>query len=156
MLNANQLSELIISPALSDLLMYSKDAVELLLFTCAVESNGGSFIKQINGPALGIYQMEPKTYADIWDNYINNKNSILMKLIHNFECNRIPSEDRLIYDLRYATAITRIHYERVNSPLPKAGDIDAIYEYYKKYYNTSLGKADYEKCISAYNKFKAD
>ena len=155
MLKANQLAELIIKPALLDLIMYSKEAVELLLFTCAVESEGGTYLHQVNGPALGIYQMEPNTYADIWTNYINKKNDILMRLTHNFECGRMPSEDRLIYDLRYATAMARIHYERVYVPLPKADDIDGIWKYYKEYYNTANGKSHYEQSIEAYRRFKA-
>ena len=69
----NQLRELIITPALSKLQLYSKDAEELLIFTCAVESDGGTYLKQIKGPALGIYQMEPRTYNDIWQNYMRNR-----------------------------------------------------------------------------------
>lgn len=155
MFNANQLAELIIKPALIDLIMYSKEAVELLLFTCAVESDGGTYVKQLSGPALGIYQMEPNTYADIWTNYINKKNDILMRLTHSFDVNVMPSEDRMIYDLRFATAMTRIHYERVYVPLPKADDTDGLWKYYKQYYNTPNGKADYQRCIEAYRRFKA-
>lgn len=61
MINTNQLREYVIIPALSKLNAYSKDAEELLIFTCAVETNGGEYLKQIQGPALGIYQCEPTT-----------------------------------------------------------------------------------------------
>jgi hypothetical protein len=153
MLNSDQLVSLVIKPALTDLVMYSDEAVELLLFTCANESNGGSYLKQIGGPALGIYQMEPETYNDIWQNYIMKNSSILLKLIHGFGINVMPSEDRLIYDLRFATAMTRIHYERVKSPLPQSFNLNGLWQYYKTYYNTSSGKADYHDAMNKYQLF---
>ena len=153
MLNANQLSNLIIKPALRDLNLFTEEATTLLLFTCAVESNGGSYVAQENGPALGIYQMEPNTYADIWQNFIMNKSDIKLQLVHNFEAFRMPSEERLIYDLRFATAMARIHYARVKEPIPNPADIGQIYRYYKTYYNTTLGAATLEKCLALYNAF---
>lgn len=153
MLDWRQLKELVIEPALQDIGMLSDEATYLLLFTCAVESNGGTYLKQIKGPALGIYQMEPATYNDIWHNYIVFKQQLSLMLGHNFNAFRIPSEDRLIYDLRFASAMARIHYVRVKEALPGATNVEAIYDYYKKYYNTGLGKADKEKCLMAYKAF---
>lgn len=152
MFNVHQLRELIIKPALENLVMLSDDAVELLVFTCAVESGGGTYLKQLNGPALGIYQMEPETYNDLWYNYIQKKPSILLKLVTNFECNRVPDEYRLIYDLRYATAMTRIHYARIPEALPKKENLNGLWLYYKRYYN-SLGKAQEDQTIQKYLSF---
>ena len=153
MFKADQLRELIIKPALSDLLLLSDDAIELLMFTCAVESYGGTYLKQRNGPALGIYQMEPVTYNDIWQNYLKSKSSLLMMLLSNFEVHSMPHEDRLIYDLRFATAMARLHYARVIQPIPPANDIDAIWNYYKDHYNTSLGSAHKDSAIKDYYNF---
>ncbi len=153
MMNVDQLRRLIIAPALADLVLLSDDAVELLVFTCANESNGGEYIHQINGPALGIYQMEPATYNDIWQNYIIGNNSLSLQLLHNFDAPRMPDEGRMIYDLRFATAMARIHYCRVVEELPKRYDVDGMWKYYKKYYNTGLGKADYQEAIAKYDEF---
>lgn len=155
MMDSEQLKSLVIKPAIADLLLYSDEAVALLLFTCANESLGGSFIKQVSGPALGIYQMEPKTYNDIWQNYINNRNDLKLQMLHCFDAPRMPSEDRLIYDLRFATAMARIHYARVPDALPRVTDIDGLWNYYKKFYNTSLGKASYHQALFNYEKFTA-
>ena len=155
MLIASQLRDLIIKPALLDLIMFSEEALELLMFTCAVESNGGTYIKQLNGPALGIFQMEPATYNDIWQNYLIYKSDILLRLLHSFSAHRMPEEDRLMYDLRFATAMTRIHYFRVNAALPAVGDIDGIWDYYKTHYNTALGAADKTGAIERYKAFIA-
>lgn len=153
MLKADQLRDLIIVPALTDLVMHSKEAVDLLIFTAAVESDGGTYLKQIGGPALGIYQMELANYNDIWQNFIVYKQSIGLLMGHHFNAFRMPEEDRLIYDLRFATAMCRIHYARVQSPLPQEGDLEAIWDYYKKYYNTSQGAADKEGALARYKAF---
>ncbi len=153
MLNVTQLRELIINPALNDLQLYSPHAAELLIFTCAVESDGGTYLHQKRGQALGIYQMEPRTYNDIWMNFILKKSSISTILYHNFDVGRMPSEDRLIYDLRFATAMCRLHYARFAEALPNFKDIDGIWEYYKKYYNTPKGAAEYHEAINKYHRF---
>jgi hypothetical protein len=153
MMDAEQLKTLVIMPTLRDLVLYSDEAIQLLLFTCANESLGGSFLKQVSGPALGIYQMEPETYNDIWQNYINFKSDLRLKFTHAFDIYRMPPEDRLIYDLRFATAMTRIHYDRIPEPLPKLNDLDGMWTYYKKYYNSTLGKADYHQTIANYQRF---
>lgn len=155
MFNVQQLRELIIKPALEDLIMLSDDAVELLVFTCIIESGCGTFLKQKNGSALGIYQMEPATYYDIWENYIAYKSNLLMRLVMNFQVQRTPDEYRLIYDLRFATAMARIHYFRVSEPLPSKVNLAALWHYYKTYYNTSLGKSDQERSICAYESILA-
>lgn len=153
MIDNKQLRELIIKPALSKLQMYNTDAEELLVFTCATESLGGKYLQQVNGPALGIYQMEPDTYTDIWENYIKNRGALLNMLTLNFDVARIPLPERMVYDLRFATAMARLHYARVKEPLPSAKDVDAIWKYYKKYYNTPLGKAEQESAVKHYQKF---
>jgi hypothetical protein len=153
MLNINQFRELIVKSSLNDLLMYSEDAEELMVFTCATESLGGTYLAQIDGPALGIYQMEPMTYNDIWQTYINKDPSLNLKMIMHFQCNKMPSEEWLIYDLRFATAMTRLFYARINEPLPSAKDENAIWEYYKKYYNTSKGAAVKDISIQRYHDF---
>ncbi len=154
MFYVEQFKELVVRPALHDLGMYSDDAVALLVFTCAAESNGGTYLKQIRGPALGIYQMEPETHNDIWQNYIIRSNKTLLTvMINNFGCGRQPDEERLIYDLRYATALARIHYARIPTRLPNAEDTAGIWRYYKQHYNTMDGKADPKRAMTAYQAF---
>ena len=153
MLDNRQFRDCIIKPVLSELQLYSKEAEELLVFTCAVESEGGTFLKQNKGPALGIYQCEPNTHNDIWRNYIFNHSHLLSILGMNFGVHNVPIAEKLISDLRYATAIARIHYLRVSPAIPSTGNIEQIYDYYKKYYNTVAGKSTKEKSIAAYNRF---
>lgn len=153
MLNIVQFRNVIIKPAMVDLMMYSHDAEELLVFTCATESDGGTFIHQINGPALGIYQMEPVTHNDIWHNYIKHNPKLMMLLSTNFNIADIPSEERLVYDLRYATAMARIFYARIHETLPDKNNVMAIWAYYKKYYNTAKGAAKENEAYKKYGSF---
>lgn len=152
MFNYQQFADLILKPTLTDLLMYSDKAMHLMAFTLANESDGGTFLRQIHGPALGIYQMEPKTYTDIWENFIAKKPNIALIMTHQFQAPVMQSEDRLIYDLRYATAMTRLFYYRLYVPLPEIDDMQ-IWKYYKTYYNTSAGKASEIPAINKYHKF---
>jgi len=156
MINTQQLREYIIKPSLSKLNAYSKDAEELMVFTCATESNGGEYLKQIKGGALGIYQCEVSTYTDMWRNYIFNKYRLSTVLSLNFGTNGIPLPNRLVYDLSYATAMCRIHYLRVKEALPSGADPEAMYAYYKEHYNTPLGKATKKKSIDAYKRITQD
>lgn len=153
MLNCEQFRSHIINPVLSKLQVYSKNAEELLVFTCAAESDGGTYLAQIEGPAVGIYQMEPRTYTDIWVNYIQYNLRLSTMLGIHFNCARIPEPERLMYDLNFATAMARLHYMRVKEALPDACDKNALWEYYKKYYNTEKGNATKEKAITAYERF---
>lgn len=153
MLDCSQFRSLIIEPVLSKLKVYSKSAEELLVFTCAAESLGGTLLQQVKGPALGIFQMEPNTYTDIWVNYIRNRNQMATLMAIHFNCSKIPEVERLIYDLHFATAMARIHYLRMPGKLPEAGNIEGIWEYYKKYYNTEKGKAKKEDSIKKYEQF---
>lgn len=153
MIHSEQLRELIIRPTLTNINLNSKNAEELLVFTAACESLGGYYLKQVNGPALGLYQMEPATHYDIWNNFLRYNQKILDVIIMNIGVSRMPLAERMIYDLQYATIMARIHYRRVKEPLPDANNVEAMWEYYKQYYNTHLGKATKDASIKKYEKY---
>lgn len=153
MFDCSQFRSVIIEPVLSKLKIYSKGAEEILVFTCAAESLGGHYLHQVKGPALGIYQMEPNTYTDIWSNYIRSRNQLATLMAIHFGCSKIPEVERLMYDLHYATAMTRIHYLRMPGNLPDHKDVDGMWDYYKKYYNTEKGKAKKEDSVKKYQEF---
>ena len=153
MIDCSQFRSLIVEPVLSKLKLYSKAAEEILVFTCAVESLGGYYLSDIKGTALGIYQMQPDTYTDIWSNYIRSRNQLATLMAIHFSCNKIPEPERMIYDLHFATAMARIHYLRMPGNIPETGDVNDLWDYYKKYYNTDKGKAKKEDSIKKYQDF---
>lgn len=142
-IEVEQLIEYIIRPALRSMLpneLMSQDAVSLLTGTAAKESIVGKYVHQINGPALGIYQIEPNTHKDLWNNYIHFRRDLYQVLFDLYP--RLEEglyDDLLIYDHRYSTIMARLIYYRVPEALPKDGDVIAQAKYWKKYYNTHLG-----------------
>ena len=142
------LRDLVIIPTLKSLDMYSPAAVNLLMGTAMQESNC-EYLKQLGGgPALGIYQMEPATHEDLWDNYIT---------LHRNIWDRIPDEPyykidtEMIWNIKYATLMARIHYWRVAEALPDKDDVEGLANYWKKYWNTLSGKGKPSQFYLHYN-----
>jgi hypothetical protein len=151
--NKEQFRELI-EDVLHEAGLYSPAAVELLMLTCAVESNFGTYIKQVRGPALGVFQMEPNTHDDIWDNYLRYRKSISYFIRHDLVVD--PAiEDDLRRNIAYAIIMTRVHYLRVSEPLPEADDVEGLANYWKRHYNTMLGRGTVEKAITKYEEYCA-
>ena len=139
----------VIRPTLEHLQLSSQAAENLLLGTAAQESQMGYYLHQLNGPALGIYQIEPATHQDVWQNYIDYRAPLSKKLL----ALGAMRESSLVTNLSYATAIARIIYLRVNAPLPEADDIAGLAQYYKTHYNTVKGKATVEEFIANYQRY---
>lgn len=151
-MESKQLLEEVIEPTLIFLDMDSPAARKLLLGTAAQESHMGRWIKQIKGPALGIYQMEPATHDDIWDNYLAYRPSLVAKL-EQLLCPGFSKVEQLKWNLAYATAMARIHYRRVPEPLPEGVDPEPLGMYWKEYYNTFEGKGTLSEFNHNYERF---
>jgi len=137
----------------SDLIKYDDERdVELLMLTAATESHLGHYIHQVNGIALGIFQMEPNTEKDIWENYLryNRDLSAYIKEYINEDWN---FGEELEWNLAYQILMARVHYLRVKEAIPPKNDTVGLAKYYKKYYNTYLGKSTTEKATEKYNKY---
>ena len=83
MLAATQIRSMVIRPALEKLSLWSLNAEELVLGTAIVES-GLTYLRQHgDGPALGLWQVEPSTQNDLYTNFLNYRpelGSALMEL----------------------------------------------------------------------------
>lgn len=123
-------------------------AIELLLGTCAVESAFGKYLRQVDGPARGIFQMEPDTHNDIWDNFLAFKAPMVKKIV---ALKMTRSVEALIFDLRYSTIMTRLHYWRVPEKIPE--DLEGQAAYWKEHYNTELGRGTIDGYLKAYKRF---
>lgn len=155
MIDAKQLRDYVIAPALKDMSMWSLAAEKLMVMTAAHESHMGHYLHQVKGPAMGIYQMEPATFLDMFQTYLDRADKIDLKRRLMNACNLAeePARDRLIYDLRFATIMARLKYWRAVEPLPDGDDIEGLAAYYKKYYNTNLGKASIDQVMDDYKKY---
>ena len=156
-----QLHDLIIKPTLEYMggNYYSKESAFLLLATAAIESDCGYYIKQINGPALGVWQMEPATHEDIWKNC-----DALQSEFGEITRNLAPAysklaDNDLIDTPKYACAMARLKYSMDPYPLPKLtgdnnADLRAFFDYYKRVYNTGLGASTFDKWSVSLSKHK--
>ena len=154
-IDPKHLRELVIRPACEAIGLYSLAAEELLLGTACQESKCGTFLKQLGkGPALGIFQMEPATYKDIWANFLkmDSREALAGRAIE-IVGHAAHTAEHMIWNLRYAAAMARIHYYRVKDPLPKAGDIPAQAAYWKRFYNTPKGAGTVEEYLNNWKRF---
>jgi hypothetical protein len=117
-------------------------AIQMII---AHESNGGEYIAQARGPALGHIQMEPATHDDVWKHGDSIwRNAVNLGIITRAE--RIlkihPDSYRLVYDLQYNVFMARQKLFMAKGALPlNAKDMSV---YLKKHWNGD-GKATPEK-----------
>ena len=154
-IQAKQLRLYAIRPALQTLTLWSPAAEELVLGTFAQESHCGYWLDQADkydrdGPAYGPGQMEKLTHDDCWTNFLVYQKD-LANAVRSLSI--LQDVEELRWNLLYAAAMTRVHYRRVRAPLPAAGDIRAQAEYWKEYYNTSLGKGTVEEYLTNWNAY---
>ncbi len=151
---AHELQLHVIRPTLQEIGLWSEAAENLLLGTAAQESHMGRYLTQVRGPALGIYQIEPATHRDIWQSFLKyharlrEKVEQLLSPLNSLD--ESHKDQALIHNLAYSTAIARILYYRISKPLPSANDINGLAAYWKKYYNTPLGKGKVEEFVMNY------
>ena len=131
---------LIVRPTLEELGMWSP-AAENLVYGTAITESDLAYLKQMgDGPALGFWQMEPATFYD-HRKYLARRLDLFdkvkpMALIHPLK----PEE--MIWNLKFACAMCRIHYWRIPEQLPEAKDIPGLAAYWKRHYNTHLGAGE--------------
>jgi hypothetical protein len=132
--------------------LYSLTAEDLMVGTCAIESRCGTYVRQIHGPALGIWQMEPATHEDIWKKWLSSYPGLLTKFMRFclIPVNKPPAE-LMIYHLGYACGMARILYYRSREDIPN--DLEGQAKLYKKVYNTNLGSATVEGYIDCYQEY---
>lgn len=123
-------------PALADPV-----AVRLLLGTAAVESQFGTYLRQVHGPALGVFQMEPATF-----DWLQVKYGLQYPIIADREASELE------WDLRLAIIMARLRYRAVPKPLP-ADNVTALADYWKEHYNTKLGAGTVEQFMDRFTRY---
>ena len=138
----------IIDWTLKKLNMESEDAADLIFKTGNAET-GYRILRQMgNGPAVGFWQVEKDTIKDIWDNFVSFRKELKGKLLM-LGFNEAEQEMSVLSSLALQIAMCRITYWRYPKRLPKKGDLQGQAEYWKKAYNTELGKGTVSHFIKA-------
>ena len=152
-LDPKQFRAEIVRPTLKAVDMWSQAAENLVCGT-AYQESGLRWLRQLeNGPARGVYQMEPATHKDLWDNYLTFRAG-LNALVCEYLADLPDKVSQLQTNLAYATIMCRIHYLRQPDPLPEANDIEGLAHYWKQFYNTPLGKGTVSEFIHNYRSFE--
>lgn len=143
-MNADDFLHTVVRPVLKTMEMWSPAAEKLLIMTAAHESGGFRHRVQIGGPALSYFQIEPPSFSDVWDRYLETRPAKKAK-VEQFLPADIDPLAALENDDKFACAIARMKYAMVPAVLPDVGDEMGLAAYAKEYWNTPLGKATAEK-----------
>lgn len=154
-MNASQFRQLIIKPTLA-YLGETQTAMENLLVGTALQESGLESLRQMgNGPALGLFQVEPATHQDQWLNWLTYRKDYADKVrglaAHRYWTQAIPDDSELIVNMAYECAIAWCKYHRAPEALPMPENIAGLAAYYKTYYNGN-GKATVGEFINNYER----
>jgi len=152
-MNAQEFLDEILHPTLQKMEMDSPEAEKLLLMTACHESGGFVYDRQVGGPALSYFQVEPNTLNDLYTNYLDYRPE-KKELLDQFKPSEDCTTEEALMDPVFATAAARMIYARVSEPLPELTDDDAMGRYCKKYWNTDAGKATAEKYVNDWLRYK--
>ena len=128
--------------------MYSDDAVSMVMRTGFAET-GFRHLKQMgDGPAIGFFQSEPNTIKDIWVNYALYRPNVRDCLL-TLGYDEPDIEYRVMSNIALQVAFCRLQYRRDRYAIPSTDDIEGQAKYWKRVYNTKLGKGTIEHFIKA-------
>jgi hypothetical protein len=151
MVNPYQFANLILEPAYKACNMYSLNAMYLMTCIAGVESKL-THLKQLpNGPAVGLFQVEPATYIDTC-RYLNLHPALRDQILSYCQYESLPNVDALIHNLAFNALIARVKIWMIPEQIPSYKDPAAQAAYYEKYYNAN---ADVDK-TQEFIKFAAE
>jgi len=135
----------IIHKVLTDLNMHSEEACDLVYRTGMAES-GYRALAQMGGPAISYFQLEPDTINDVIENYLYYRKPLMDKLVKMGLDESDPNWS-VMTNIVIAVAFCRIKYRRDSEPIPK--NLKQQAQYWKRVYNSELGKGTIEHFIKA-------
>ena len=140
----------IIAWALKETNLYSHEAADLVFRTGMAET-GYKHLKQMGGgPAIGFFQVEPATLKDTMDNYVKYRPE-LQKGLKKLGYDESDMEYRVMSNIALQAVFCRLKYKRDKYALPLIGDLKGQAEYWKRVYNTHLGKGTIEHFMEMNN-----
>jgi len=130
--------------------LWSPAAEEILLMIAAHESTLGSHLRQIGGgPGCGLYQIEPDTLSDNYDNFIIARPDLRRQIAETSGVSG-PDLGQLQFNPIYGTIHARLKLYRAPGKLPDAHDVQGMAFYAKSNYNTADGAATEERYLQDY------
>lgn len=135
-----------------NLVLNSPAAIELMMGTWAVESDGGRWLKQFgNGPARSAWMIEKPTFCDIIKrcNFIHEE---VIGMTAKYSSTLSDSDFLLIEtNHKLACQIARLKYFLCPEIIPET--LEGQAQYWKTWYNTYKGAGTIDKYLSKYNAY---
>ena len=153
MIDARQFRQIVVDPTLKGIGLHSPAASDLVVGTALAES-GLRWLIQRGGPAISLFQLEPATITDL-RRYCGERQPLLALRIARHvhydwrALDDLALFDRVTTDLRLACALCRVRYYMVPDPLPEAGDVASLAQYWVRWYNAG-GKGTVAHFVEAY------
>lgn len=151
--------ESVIRPVLENMAKMAKDEAlkgpaveELLLGIACHESDGLLYARQIQGPAIGPYQVEVATYGDLFKNFLLYRQR-LAAAVSAWDGFSQGDPSEMAFNWYYATAVARAQLYRFPEALPAAGDLKGQAAWWKRRWNSNLGAGTVEQYIAHWNKY---
>lgn len=155
-LDPREVRDFIVRPVLGILQLPSPLVSERLVMGTAAQESGFGHIKQAGGPALGLWQMEPATFNDLFYGYLRHTKVASLRLrLQGCMIDGMEPVDQLKGNLYFSAAMCRIHYYAkpfTMSANASAAELAAIW---KKWYNSMLGTGTEAQFIANYAKYVA-
>ena len=156
-LDAQQLRDQVVRPTLARLGLPGGLAAEQLVMGTAAQESGFRYLHQVGGgPALGLWQMEPATFADLWDRYLlDSRRRDLRDRAETVLALWPLPRLQLATNLNFAAAMCRIHYFARPFTFPAAPTVEQLGEIWKTAYNSMLGRGTVAEFVANYNRLVA-
>ena len=158
MLDVAQFRMLVVRPTLKKLGMWSQAAENLVVGT-AVQESRLEYLHQLGGgPALSLFQVEPLTLNDILDRWLPAHPMVYAGFVDatGIDPRKLDGNGRrhqMICNLAFGVAVCRLRYRMDKAPFPEADDIGALAHYWKRVYNTYMGKGEPEQFVQNYRRY---
>ena len=126
---------------------------QLLVGTAAQESGGFLYLRQNSaGPALGIFQMEPDTFHDLWNRCpLPLKGKIREMMNGEFS----PPPEMMAWDHFFGAIMARLKYRDDSLPLPVPGNVSGMAWAWKHGYNSVNGAGTVEQFVFSWRRYVA-
>jgi hypothetical protein len=139
--------QFVITPALAALvpagIPVTKTAADLLMATAAMETDLGTWLSQVGGPALGVFQIEPATLTGLLA-LLSPAEAKALATVSTPQTPLTQVEGNMVY----AAAVSRLYYWHDPMPLP-ADTVAGLWSMYKAVWNTPAGAATIEDFTTA-------
>lgn len=141
MINIEELALHVVKPTLDQIGLNQPGALELVVGTALVES-GLTHLMQVGGPAIGLWQMEPATFKDCFNNFLVYHQDLEQKVRYLGLNNGLNDPNQMAGNLFLGAAMCRIKYLRSPAALPAPSDAAGMAHLHKTVYNSALGAAN--------------